>query len=147
MLTLSTVLPNYATQTEVNTLLNTVGLTQEFEDRYCTAKTAYGYYHVRHISSFLKEKGIVHHIDTIPDGNHFAKVAVDTKRYLARPFCWNDRTDAIGNVYTPDGGVIKAKSWAEAQRFADELNTLLDRLAAVDKIASAQLAQLQKARL
>lgn len=146
MLTLSTVEHNVVTEHEIETFLNPIGLTQEFKERYQTRRTTDGFYHVHYLSSFLNDKGIAHHIDTIPDGNHFAKMAVDAKRYLARPFCWNDRTDAIGNVYTPTGGVIKAKSWSEAQRFADELNELLDRLATVDKIASAQLAQLQKAR-
>ncbi len=143
MLTLSTVFPNYATQSEVNTLLNSVGLTHEFEERYCTTKTADGFYHVHYLSSFLKEKGITCYIDTIPDGNYLAKMAVDIKRYIPRPFCWNDRPDAIGNVYTPDGGVIRGKTFAEASRFADELNNLLERLATVDKIASTQLASLR----
>lgn len=62
------------------------------------------------------------------DGAYLASTAMLTKRYIARPFAWDDAIDQAGSVYTPDGGVLKAKTFAEGQRFADELNALLDQL-------------------
>lgn len=60
------------------------------------------------------------------DGAYLASTAMLTKHYIARPFAWDDDADLVGSVYTPDGGVLRAKTYAEAQRFADELNRLLD---------------------
>lgn len=57
-----------------------------------------------------------------------AVAAKKTQRYLCDTFEFESSPPRYVNIYTPDGGVLRASTEADAQRICAELNALLIKL-------------------